>query len=105
MLALISESIRLDDMLYDRKMEKKYDHHRYKKGYSGNGGFFKASNQYTKPDPYGHTPMELDIIKTLSTRKGARQQKGKGKALTCYIYRKLGHIARNCRTKNMVSRP
>jgi hypothetical protein len=70
--ALILESIRLDDMLYDRKMEKKYNYYRHKKGYLGNRGFFKASNQYTKLDPYGHTPIELDIIRTLSTRKGAR---------------------------------
>ena len=70
--ALISESIRLDDILYDRKMEKKYDYYCNKKGYSGNGGFFKASERYTKPDPYGHTPIELDIIRTSPTRKGAK---------------------------------
>ena len=60
-------------MLYDRKMEKKYDYYRYKKGYLGNRGFFKASDQYTKPDPYGYIPIELDIIRTPPTRKGARQ--------------------------------
>jgi hypothetical protein len=54
-------------------MEKKYDYYRYKKGYLGNRGFFKASDQYTKPDPYGYIPIELDIIRTPPTRKGARQ--------------------------------
>jgi hypothetical protein len=70
--ALILESIQLDDILYDRKIEKQYNHHRYKKGYLGNGGFFKASNQYTKPDPYGYIPIELDIIRTSPTGEGAR---------------------------------
>jgi hypothetical protein len=72
MLALISESIRLDNILYDRKIEKQYDYYRYKKGYLGNRGFFKASDRYIKPDPYRHTPIELDIIRTSPTRKGAR---------------------------------
>ena len=71
-LALISESIRLDNILYDRKMEKKYDHYRNKKGYLGNREFFKASKQYIKPDPYGYIPIELDIIRASPTRKGAR---------------------------------
>jgi hypothetical protein len=63
----------LDDILYNRKIEKKYDHYYNKKGYLGNREFFKASNQYIKPDPYGYTPIELNIIRTLPTRKGARQ--------------------------------
>jgi hypothetical protein len=95
----------LDDILYDRKIEKKYNYYRNKKGYLGNRGFFKASNRYTKLDPYGYIPIELDIIRTSPTRKGARQQKGKGKALIYYIYSKLGHIARNYRTKNIVLHP
>jgi hypothetical protein len=43
-LILILESIRLDDILYDRKIEKKYNYYRNKKGYLGNGEFFKASD-------------------------------------------------------------
>ena len=63
----------MDDILYDRKMEKKYDYYYNKKGYLGNGGFFKASNRYIKLDPYGYILIELDIIRTSPTRKGARQ--------------------------------
>jgi hypothetical protein len=53
-------------------MEKKYDYYRNKKGYLGNRGFFKASDYYIKLDPYGYIPIELDIIRTLSTKKGAK---------------------------------
>jgi hypothetical protein len=53
-------------------MEKKYNYYYNKKGYLGNRGFFKASNQYIKPDLYGYIPIELDIIRTSPTRKGAR---------------------------------
>jgi hypothetical protein len=53
-------------------MEKKYDYYRNKKGYLGNGGFFKASDRYIKPDPYRYIPIELDIIKISPTKKGAR---------------------------------
>ena len=71
-LILILESIRLDDILYDRKIEKKYDHYYNKKGYLGNRGFFKAFKQYIKLDPYGYIPIELNIIRASPTKKGAK---------------------------------
>ena len=62
----------MDDILYNRKMEKKYNYYRNKKGYLGNRGFFKASDRYTKLDLYRYISIELTIIRALPTRKGAR---------------------------------
>ncbi|KAL2036754.1 hypothetical protein N7G274_010478 [Stereocaulon virgatum] len=49
--------------------------------------------------------MELDVIKASSPRGKGKQHQRKSKALTCYACGKSGHMARNCRMKNMVSRP
>ena len=106
---LIEQTIEIDDKLYERAMEKRHDgsgfgSHKY--GY-GNSGF--SSNKSTSrpaPDPYGPMPMELDFMRKKKQQpKGSRKQhKGFKKALKCYGCGKPGHIAKNCRSKNMVYR-
>jgi hypothetical protein len=41
-LILILDLIRLNNILYDRKIENKYDYYYNKKGYLGNREFLKA---------------------------------------------------------------
>lgn len=106
---LIEEAIEIDDKLFERSMEKRHDG-----GTSGMGRstFFSKSKNYRhdkrdQRDPYGHTPMELDFTERKPKGKhfkGKRQHGGK-KAITCYSCGKPGHMARDCRTKNMVYRP
>ena len=105
---LIEAAIEIDDKLFERTMEKRHDG-----GTSGGGRstFFSSSKNYRpnhkERDPYGHTPMELDFTSKKPKRghyKGKKQQGGK-KAFNCYSCGKPGHIAKDCRTKNMVYRP
>ena len=102
MESLMAQAIEIDDKLYERTLERNYD----------KGGNFKPNYHKFRPhfvkkepyDPYGLMPMELDSFQKKREFKGKKQQKGK-KAVTCYGCGKPGHIARNCRSKGMVSRP
>ena len=96
---LIEAAIELHDKLYERSMEKRHDGGVNRPGYFGGFGKTKTG---PKADPYGHTPMELDFTKPMKA-SGGRNNK-KVKALRCYGCGKLGHIARNCKSKNMVPR-
>ena len=91
----IVEAIRIDDMLYERQIEKRYIL-RKPTGYSPRGG----TGGYTRDRG---DPIELD-----ATIKGKpRGGKGKGNkkgGIKCYLYGKLGYIKKDCRT-NKVRRP
>ena len=102
---LIENAIEIDDKLFERTMEKRHDG-----GTSGEGRstFFAKSRSYRpnhkERDPYGHTPMELDFTHKKAQSKGKKQHRGK-KAFNCYSCGKPGHMAKDCRSKNMVHRP
>ena len=91
----IVEAIRIDDILYERQIEKRYI---LKKptGYLPRGG----TGGYTRDRG---DPIELD-----ATIKGKlRGGKGKGNkkgGIKCYLYGKLGYIKKDYRT-NKVRRP
>ena len=87
-------------------MERKHDGgvnqigvlgYRFRRNFNSNYGW-KAFNLY------GLMPMEVDIIKRKSVHRKLKKGQNK-KALKCYGYSKPGHFARDCRSKNMVSRP
>jgi hypothetical protein len=118
---LIQASIEIDDRLYERRMEKKYDGKgRYDPEFRNNNrpniGKFRPRGQFNRYDNnrrqepyYGAQPMELD-----NTQRSARPGGGRGKPgrkpmggkknFKCYACDKEGHIAKNCPSKNMVSR-
>lgn len=109
---LVKVVIDIDDKLYERALEKRYDSKSTgKAGYlpskdnrPRNSNFNSYSNRPQRDD-YGPRPMELDV-----TQQGRRfTGKGKGKpknsrSMTCYACGKEGHIARNCHDKNKVHR-
>ena len=97
---LIAQAIDIDDKLFERAMEKRHDG-----GYSHPA--WHVSNHYKPPnkapphDLYGYAPMELDAVHHKGRFTKGRNNK-KGKALKCYACGKLGHMAKDCRSKNKV---
>ena len=62
---------------------------------------YKLPNKALPHDPYGNAPMELDAVHHKGRFMKGRNNK-KGKALKCYTCSKLGHMARDCCSKNKV---
>jgi len=102
--SLIRASTRVDDQIHELAMEL-----RHNSGVSGLGhtGLYSGGSYGKKRfsrDPYGPMLMELDFTEKKKPFRGKKQQGGK-KAINCYGCGKPGHIARDCRLKNMVKRP
>ena len=99
---LIAQAINIDDKLFKRVMEKHHD-----RGYSHPAwhvsNHYKLSNKAPPHDPYSYAPMELDAVHHKGRFTKGRNNK-KGKALKCYACGKLGHMAKDCCSKNKVHR-
>ena len=92
---LIIEAIRIDDMLYERGMEKRH--------FQG-----KLAIYTSRGGSGGYQRDRGDLIELDATFKG-KSKKGKGKGnnkkggIKCYSCGKLGHMKKDCR-KNTVQR-
>ena len=90
---LICDSIRIDDMLYERQMEKRYILRR-STGYSprgGTGGYNRDRGD----------PIELDTTFRGKPRKGKGKGNDRKGGIKCYSCSKTGHMKKDCRTNKV----
>ena len=87
-------------------MEKRHDGGVTQSGALGYrfGRNFDSNHRKKIFDPYGPMPMEIDTMKRKTVHGKPKKGQNK-KTLKCYSYGKPGHFAKDCRSKNMVSRP
>ena len=84
---------------------------RYNRGVtqSGTSGYrfrrnFDLNHRKKIFDPYGPMPMEINTMKRKTVHGKPKKGQNK-KTLKYYNYGKPGHFARDCRSKNIISRP
>ena len=103
---LQKEAIRINDNLFERAIEKRHNGGVTRSGASGYrfGRNFDSNHRKKIFDPYGPMPMEIDTMKRKTVHRKPKKGQNK-KTLKCYSCGKPGHFAKDCRSKNMMSRP
>ena len=97
---LITQAINIDDKLFKQVMEKHYN-----RGYSCPtwhvSNHYKLPNKTPPHDLYSYALIELDAVHHKGRFMKRRNNK-KRKVLKCYTCSKLGHIVKDCCSKNKV---
>ena len=106
MFDLIEVIIDFDDKLYKRVMKKKYDQFQEKariffestiEYYSRE---FRSNQKYSNSNYREFALMKLDLTQYCKEKNSRKKQNSKPK--TCYSCDKLGHFARDYRSKNLI---
>ena len=90
---MIDVAVKLDNRLYERRMEKKN-----KIGwgnFKGRNNHHRANQGQKRHDPYGPMPMDLDAT---AEQKGQSKKPRDKSNVECYNCHRKGHYARECRS-------
>ena len=103
---LQKEAIRIDNNLFERAIEKRYNGGVTQSGALGYrfGRNFDSNHRKKIFDPYSPMPIKIDTMKRKTVHKKLKKGQNK-KTLKYYSYSKPGHFAKDYRSKNIVSRP
>ena len=92
---LIEVLIRLDDILYNKTIKKKYNNSYKKsetytkKGFNEKSSYFKNKKQYL-------SKITFIKLNTITRRKKINFKKKRNNNKTCYLCNKTSYFARNC---------
>ena len=106
---MIEAAVELDDKLYERVMEKRYDEPRERAGIftehssERKGGPRFNNRNHDKFNYYESMSMELDFIQRRKENKSLKnKQQDNRNSKKCYACDKPSHFARDCRSKKLM---
>ena len=103
---LIEVSIEFDDKLYELIMKQRYSDSDEKVDIFIELLSYRSEERRfseRRDDDYNMTSMKINSTQRRK-RKNSKRKKENSKDKTCYLCNKTNHLARNCRSKNMMYR-